>query len=643
MAIKGQKAMDIQQHRHNLYLSAAAVFLLLQLFCWSTVRAADPLDSWRQRATLSARGLAYGNGIFVAVGEAGAIATSADGATWTATASSNTNSLNAVAAGTGTFVAVGDSGTVLTSSDNGATWTAQVSGLAEHLRAIAFGNGRFVAAGDGGTVTTSPDGITWTAATRPVTASLYGVAFGNGVFAAVGEMGTMLTSADNGATWTERNGGLSSNLWEIAYGNGIFAALGDTGALVTSGDGGESWTIQSPGTDGYLYGIGYGNGLFMAVGTDSIYSANIILTSPGGVTWTPRAFALTPDPPLVAVVYGGNTFVVSGGGAIMQSDPMAAMHTLTVDRTGPGAVTSVPAGIDCGSTCLASFPAATSLTLTAAPLAGASFNGWTGAVCSGNQPTCTFTIDADKTVAAQFSPNSLPVGSVLINGGAAVTNSLLVNLTLSATETDPLTVTNMQFSNDNLSWSLPEPYGTARQWALTGADGEKRVYVKFENSLGAWSGAVSDTITLDTTPPSTTAQPAGGVFPGPQTVTLSADETATIHYTLENAFFFESGTYQTPLLITESMTLTFFAIDGMGNVSAYNTQIYQITAPLKGDVNLDLKVDLADALLSLRVLNGEAPVEVRTDYPQSQTDPNGDGKIGLQDVIYILQRISGLR
>ncbi len=635
--------LNKRQHRHYFFSLIISLFLLLICSWLPTAWAADPLDTWYQRADRSAYGLGYGNGVFVAVGDAGAIATSADGLSWVSAASSNTNILYAVAPGQGTFVAVGAAGAILTSADNGASWTVRTSGLSANLRSIAFGNGMFVAVGEGGAIATSGDGITWTAASVPVANSLYGVAFGSGTFAAVGATGTILTSSDNGATWTDRSGVLSSNLWEIAYGNGIFAALGDAGSMLTSADGGESWAIQSPGTAGDLYGIGFGNGLFIAVGADWNANANIIIASSGGVVWTPHPAALTLEPPLVAVVYGNSTFVASSaGGVIIQSDPLSLLHTLTVDRTGPGAVTSKPVGIDCGSTCLASFPDGTTVTLTAAPLTGASFNGWTGGGCSGSQAACTFTLNAAQTVTALFSPNSLPTGSVLINGGAAATSSLLVDLVLSAA--DPTMVTEMQFSNDNVEWSLPEPFGGGKLWALLEGDGIKTVYVKFRNGLGYWSEAFTAQIVLDTVPPVTTAQPAGGAFPDPPVVTLSADEAATIYYALDNAaLIFESGTYQAPLLITEDMTLTYFAVDGAGNVSAYEAQVYRVANPLKGDINFDRKVDLADAILYLKAFNGENPSEVRFDYAQSKTDPNNDGKVNPQDVIFIMQRISGLR
>ncbi len=77
---------------------------------------------------------------------------------------------------------------------------------------------------------------------------------------------------------------------------------------------------------------------------------------------------------------------------------------LTVNKagTGTGAVTSTPAGIDCGATYTADFTPNTAITLTATPAAvGTAFNGWTGA-CTGTAVTCTVTLSAAQTVSANF-------------------------------------------------------------------------------------------------------------------------------------------------------------------------------------------------------------------------------------------------
>jgi len=58
-----------------------------------------------------------------------------------------------------------------------------------------------------------------------------------------------------------------------------------------------------------------------------------------------------------------------------------------------------------------------------------------------------------------------------------------------------------------------------------------------------------------------------------------------------------------------------------------------------GDVNRDGKLDLLDAILAIRICIGTTTAEeVNTD-----TDVDGDGKIGMAEVIYILQKVAGLR
>jgi YVTN family beta-propeller protein len=78
---------------------------------------------------------------------------------------------------------------------------------------------------------------------------------------------------------------------------------------------------------------------------------------------------------------------------------------LTVHRagTGTGTVTSAPAAINCGSTCVSLFAHGTSVKLTAAPASGWVFTGWSGGGCSGTG-TCTVVLEANTTVTPTFNP-----------------------------------------------------------------------------------------------------------------------------------------------------------------------------------------------------------------------------------------------
>ena len=78
------------------------------------------------------------------------------GTTWTRrTRTSQGNWLFGVAYGDGLFVAVGDRGIILTSPD-GVDWTAQTSGTDHDLNGVTYGDGLFVAVGDRSIILTSP-------------------------------------------------------------------------------------------------------------------------------------------------------------------------------------------------------------------------------------------------------------------------------------------------------------------------------------------------------------------------------------------------------------------------------------------------------------------------------------------------------
>ncbi len=121
---------------------------------------------------------------------------------------------------------------------------------------------------------------------------------------------------------------------------------------------------------------------------------------------------------LTAVADAGSTFIGWEGGCTgsaptctVTMDAARAVtarfdrlrYALTVTRsgTGSGAVTSAPAGIACGASCTSPFDPGTLVTLTAAPDAGSTFTGWSGA-CAGAATTCQVSMSAARTVDAAF-------------------------------------------------------------------------------------------------------------------------------------------------------------------------------------------------------------------------------------------------
>jgi cytochrome c peroxidase len=108
--------------------------------------------------------------------------------------------------------------------------------------------------------------------------------------------------------------------------------------------------------------------------------------------------------------------------------------------------------------------------------------------------------DSSGTLSAPFtaSINLVPAtitGSVIINGGAAVTTSQSATLALSATGTNP--VTQMQFSKDGgVSYTPMEPYAGTRVVTLLPGFGPKTMTVRFGDGVGNLSAPVTAGINL---------------------------------------------------------------------------------------------------------------------------------------------------
>jgi len=214
--------------------------------------------------------------------------------------------------------------------------------------------------------------------------------------------------------------------------------------------------------------------------------------------------------------------------------------------------------------------------------------------------------DGTKTVCAKFKDTAdnwstaysdtivldttPPTGTITINSGAASTNSSNVTLTLSCSDANGCS--QMQFSNDNVTYSSAEAYGTTKAWTLTSGGGTRTVYVKFMDTAGNWSAAFSNTILLDTTPPATTASPIGGTYSTAQSVTLTCNDGSgsgcdKIYYTADGSTpTTSSPVYSSPINVQVTTTLKFFARDLAGNSETVKTETYTISTNM---VTVELK------------------------------------------------------
>ena len=103
--------------------------------------------------------------------------------------------------------------------------------------------------------------------------------------------------------------------------------------------------------------------------------------------------------------------------------------------------------------------------------------------------------DAGSSSAPSAPDTTPPIGSIVVNSGAGETESVTVALNLSASDSES-GVSQMQLSNNNAEWSIPEAYTTIKSWTLSDGVGTKTVYVKYRDGAGNWSVVYSDTIEL---------------------------------------------------------------------------------------------------------------------------------------------------
>ncbi len=110
--------------------------------------------------------------------------------------------------------------------------------------------------------------------------------------------------------------------------------------------------------------------------------------------------------------------------AIVNAEFVLAPRTLTVEVGGNGAgmVTSGAGGINCPGACSITVPQGTSVTLTAAPVSGSIFLGWSGGGCTGTGP-CTTVVNDDVTVNASFGLNFSLVVTRTGSGTGTITSN----------------------------------------------------------------------------------------------------------------------------------------------------------------------------------------------------------------------------
>jgi glucose/arabinose dehydrogenase len=191
---------------------------------------------------------------------------------------------------------------------------------------------------------------------------------------------------------------------------------------------------------------------------------------------------------------------------------------------------------------------------------------------------------AARTVVVDNTP---PAGSLVIDGGAAATNSLDATLTLAAADAST-GVASMRFSSDGASWSAWEAYATTRAWTFTPGAGTRTVYAQFLDGAGNTSASASATIFLDTAAPTAPAG-ATATAQSPSRVLVSwsasSDDVGVTGYQVLRDGLLVGSTAASSfldggLLRGTPYGYTVRALDAAGNVSADSAIAHVVTPAL---------------------------------------------------------------
>lgn len=155
----------------------------------------------------------------------------------------------------------------------------------------------------------------------------------------------------------------------------------------------------------------------------------------------------------------------SGGGSTGGSASSASgSYQLAATRPVGGTLTSNPAGIDCGTSCAATFPAGTSVTITATADSGFTFANWTDD-CSGTGG-CTLMMNAARSIGASFSTtNTANLCKGLVTDKATHQASPMSKPPLDQAVTDPdFGTTIRRITNAPAGGKIVPLYSTVEAW-----------------------------------------------------------------------------------------------------------------------------------------------------------------------------------
>jgi len=255
---------------------------------------------WKTRTfdLFTVRSVAYGNGLFVAVGNG--IATSTDGINWSKiNGLTLTNPLNKVIYVNGKFSAIGDLGSSY-SSTNGITWSNNSFASTYNHNTLIYANGYYVTLPQISYVYYSTNGVSWNQKLITSSTTYGALTYFNNRFIAGGTNGSYsYASPSPTGTWQLRGSG---NVNTISYyansGTKLISTLDGTDAYGISTTG-LSWEFHTSPISSYK--ILFANNKFFVSNATSIYGSD------DGLEWTPHNTVMNQR--MHDVCYGNGIYV----------------------------------------------------------------------------------------------------------------------------------------------------------------------------------------------------------------------------------------------------------------------------------------------------------------------------------------------
>jgi FtsP/CotA-like multicopper oxidase with cupredoxin domain len=190
-----------------------------------------------------------------------------------------------------------------------------------------------------------------------------------------------------------------------------------------------------------------------------------------------------------------------------------------------------------------------------------------------------------------FTDSTVPTGTIVINGGAAVTRTTSATLTLSAY--DAVGVTSMQFSKSGTAWFPWEPFATTRNVTLTSSpaegDGVKTMYVRYKDTAGNISAPVSASIILNRAAPTGTISiNSGAAYTRSASVSLALTATAAAGTVTQMQLSKDGVNYFAWETFAATRTVTLTAGEGLKSIYVrYKDSVGNVSAPIPASITLD--------------------------------------------------------